>query len=80
MKTNKYFKLPLKLWEYGDVKVFTADDNMAFDFAFSFDKTKPTISISEEQRKKVVDIINGKDITTKENNLSYKDGTMKQKI
>lgn len=71
---NKYFKLPLKIWEISDDTVFDANNSMAFDFAFSFTKEKSYINISEEQKQKVVNIINGNEKPTKNVNLTYKNG------
>ena len=73
---NKYFKLPLKLWDACDIKVFDADDNMAFDFAINFDKDKPTVKITESDKKKIINLINGEELPTKQQPLSYKDGTI----
>ena len=48
---NEYFKLPLKLWESCDIKVFDADGNMAFDFPMYWYQPDKYINIS---KKKVV--------------------------
>jgi hypothetical protein len=71
---NKYFKLPLQLWEECDIKVFDADNNMAFDFPLPMFSNENYARVSDNDKRKIVDIINGKEIATKKHNLTYKDG------
>ena len=47
---KNYFKFPLKMWEDFDIKVFTNDNNMAFDWL---------INIPREAKNKIVAKING---------------------
>ena len=47
---KKYFKFPLKMWENMSIKVFTAENNMAFDWL---------INIPKEIKEAFVAIING---------------------
>ena len=49
MFTN-YFKFPLKMWENFDLKVFTSDDRMAFDWM---------INASRDIKQALIDVING---------------------
>lgn len=61
MNWQDAIKLPLKQWDSMTVKVFTATDNMAFDFMFElFDSMYPNCRIlSDEDKKNVIDLING---------------------
>lgn len=47
---KQYYKLPLKMWEFMDIKVFTSDDRMAFDWL---------LNIPRETKQKLLDRING---------------------
>lgn len=47
---KKYYKFPLKMWEFMDIKVFTNDDKMAFDWL---------INIPRDTKQKLIDRING---------------------
>lgn len=47
---KNYFKFPLKMWEDFDIKVFTNDNKMAFDWL---------INIPREAKNKIVAKING---------------------
>lgn len=49
---KQYYKLPLKMWEFMDIKVFTDDDKMAFDWL---------INIPRDIKQKLIDRINGVD-------------------
>lgn len=49
-KFKNYFKFPLKMWTDFDVKVFTDDNNMAFDWL---------INVPREVKQFLVDKING---------------------
>ena len=49
---KQYYKLPLKMWEFMDIKVFTNDDKMAFDWL---------INIPRDIKQKLIDRINGID-------------------
>lgn len=51
METFKeYFKFPLKMWDDWDLKVFTSDDKMAFDWM---------VNASRDIKQKLIDVING---------------------
>ena len=47
---KQYYKLPLKMWEFMDIKVFTDDDKMAFDWL---------VNIPRDIKQKLIDRING---------------------
>ena len=47
---KNYFKFPLKMWEFMDIKVFTDNDKMAFDWL---------CSISREVKLNLIARING---------------------
>lgn len=47
---KEYFKFPLKMWEHMEIKVFTSDNKMAFDW---------TINATKEVKQKILDVING---------------------
>ena len=47
---KEYFKFPLKMWDHLDIKVFTDDNRMAFDWL---------INIPREVKEKFVERING---------------------
>lgn len=49
-KFKNYFKFPLKMWEDFYVKVFTADDKMAFDWM---------INAPDDIKFKMLEVING---------------------
>ena len=49
---KQYYKFPLKMWEFMDIKVFTDDDKMAFDWL---------INIPRDIKQKIIDRINGID-------------------
>ena len=49
---KQYYKFPLKMWEFMDIKVFTDDNKMAFDWL---------INIPREIKQKLIDRINGVD-------------------
>lgn len=78
MNFKDYYKFPLSIWsEYCDIKVFTEDDTMAFDFAFSIGDMEPTHNLRPEQKEKIVRIINGSDEkSNSQPNFSYKNGTI----
>jgi hypothetical protein len=67
------FTFPLKLCHS---KVMTADFNMAFDFILRF-LDPEAIQISDEDKQKIVDIINGENRQIKEHKLEYQDGDIK---
>ena len=48
-----YYKLPLKMWEFMDIKVFTDDNKMAFDWL---------VNIPRDTKQKLIDRINGVNI------------------
>lgn len=47
---KQYYKFPLKMWEFMDIKVFTDDNKMAFDWL---------INIPRDTKQKLIDRING---------------------
>ena len=49
---KQYYKLPLKMWEFMDIKVFTDDNKMAFDWL---------VNIPRDTKQKLIDRINGVD-------------------
>lgn len=49
-KFKEYFKFPLKMWEHLDLKVFTSEDKMAFDWM---------LNIPRATKEKFVARING---------------------
>lgn len=61
MKWQDAYKLPLKLWGVGEVKVFTADSTMAFDFMFEMfrDQYPKMRLISDENKLDIIALING---------------------
>lgn len=50
---KEYYKFPLKMWEFMDIKVFTDDNKMAFDWL---------INIPRDIKQKIIDCINGVNI------------------
>lgn len=50
---KQYYKFPLKMWEFMDIKVFTDDNKMAFDWL---------INIPRDTKQKLIDRINGVNI------------------
>ena len=49
---KQYYKFPLKMWDFLDIKVFTNDNKMAFDWL---------INIPRDIKQKIIDCINGID-------------------
>ena len=49
---KEYYKFPLKMWEFMDIKVFTDDNKMAFDWL---------VNIPRDTKQKLIDRINGVD-------------------
>lgn len=47
---KQYYKLPLKMWEFMNIKVFTDDNKMAFDWL---------VNIPRDIKQKLIDRING---------------------
>ena len=47
---KQYYKLPLKMWEFMDIKVFTNDNKMAFDWL---------ANVPRDIKQKLIDRING---------------------
>ena len=47
---KQYYKFPLKMWKFMDIKVFTDDNKMAFDWL---------IDIPRDTKQKLIDRING---------------------
>lgn len=54
---SKYYKFPLKMWEGTTGKVFTDDNNMAFDWLLPYGKQYNSI------KQRLLDRINGYDYT-----------------
>lgn len=54
---SKYYKFPLKMWEGTTGKVFTDDNNMAFDWLLPYNKSYNGI------KQRLLDRINGYDYT-----------------
>lgn len=50
---KEYYKFPLKMWEFMDIKVFTNDNKMAFDWL---------VNIPRDIKQKLIDRINGIDV------------------
>ena len=49
-KFKEYYKFPLKMWEFMDIKIFTDDNKMAFDWL---------VNIPRDTKQKLIDRING---------------------
>jgi hypothetical protein len=47
---KNYFKFPLKMWEHMEIKVFTADNKMAFDWL---------VNIPRKTKESLIERING---------------------
>ena len=47
---KEYYKFPLKMWEFMDIKVFTDDNKMAFDWL---------VNIPRDTKQKLINRING---------------------
>lgn len=47
---KQYYMFPLKMWEHMDIKVFTDDNKMAFDWL---------VNIPRDTKQKLIDRING---------------------
>ena len=47
---KQYYKFPLKMWEFMEIKVFTDDNKMAFDWL---------VNIPRDTKQKLIDRING---------------------
>lgn len=47
---KEYYKFPLKMWEFMDIKVFTDDNKMAFDWL---------VNVPRDIKQKLIDRING---------------------
>lgn len=47
---KQYYKFPLKMWEFMEIKVFTNDNKMAFDWL---------VNIPRDIKQKLIDRING---------------------
>jgi len=47
---KNYFKFPLKMWEFMEIKVFTDDNNMAFDWL---------VNIPRNIKEQLIERING---------------------
>lgn len=54
---SKYYKFPLKMWEGTTGKVFTDDNNMAFDWKL------PHSEVYDDVKQRLLDRINGYDYT-----------------
>lgn len=47
---KEYYKFPLKMWEFMEIKVFTDDNKMAFDWL---------VNVPRDTKQKLIDRING---------------------
>ena len=67
------YKLPLKLWGIGEVKVFTADNSMAFDFMFEmfYDMYPKMKIIPGDSKLDVIALINGEKKGKVEGEVTY---------
>lgn len=69
---KNYFKFPLKMWEEFDIKVFTDDNKMAFDWL---------INLPREVKDKFVAKLNGEQLTmTTKKEFWYEDGIIQCRI
>lgn len=73
MTWQEAYKLPLKFWSVGEVKVFTADNSMAFDFMFEMfrNQYKNMRLISDENKLDIVALINGEKKGAIEGEVTY---------
>ena len=62
---KNYYIFPLRIDTYGYNKVWDSKHRNAFDFAMQFLYETPIANISEENKKKIIQIINGDDIKIK---------------
>ena len=67
---KKYFKFPLKMWEHFTGKVFTQENNMAFDWLFPWGEKY------DDVKQKHLDKINGLESNVPKKDITYihKDG------
>jgi len=73
MNWQEAYELPLKLWGVGQTKVFTAENNMAFDFMFEMfrDEYPKMRLISDENKLDIVALINGEKKGAIEGEVTY---------
>lgn len=62
---KEYYSFPLRVDLYGYNKVWDSKHRNAFDFAMSFLYKEPIANISDDNKKKFIQIINGEDIKLK---------------
>lgn len=62
---KKYYKFPLKIWDDFYCKVFTQDNNMAFDWRL------PNNSLYYDTKKMLLDRINGLEVESKGKPTEY---------
>lgn len=62
---KKYYKFPLKMWDDFYCKVFTQDNNMAFDWKLPYN------SRYDDTKKRLLDRINGLEVESKHKDTEY---------
>lgn len=62
---KKYFKFPLKMWEHFTGKVFTQENNMAFDWLFPWGEKY------DDVKQKHLDKINGLESNVPKEGITY---------
>lgn len=62
---KNYYTFPLLVDSYGYNKVWDSKHRNAFDFAMKFVYKEPVVNISDEDKKKFIQIINGDDVKLK---------------
>ena len=82
MNWQQAYPLPLRKWEDMDIKVFTADNSLAWDFMFEMFAgmfESPTMIISPEQQNDIISLVNGEKKGSVEGTVSYDkdEGTIK---
>ena len=66
-ESKKYYKFPLKMWEHFTGKVFTQDNNMAFDWLIPYGEKYNTL------KENFLNKINGEDVNI-EKSFFHKEG------
>ena len=62
---KQYYKFPLKMWEYLTGKVFTQENNMAFDWLFPWDEKYDNV------KQRHLDKINGLESNVPKEGVTY---------
>jgi hypothetical protein len=78
MDFKEVYKFPLKMDELGE-KVWTTDDEMAFDFCDSWLPNKNAFIIPDKDQRKLVDLLNSEESifeTKTKLELKYENGTI----